>query len=1057
MRLSLSLFTTIALSSPLPSVSQFLSFNAYGTPLEIANNEVEYDQNQNHREGVSPTISDDHLTLRSTGNRWSAYQLPTVQEVYDDSVLQFTFTMTNKTADGFQAICLDFDLERTGSDGQCFVLDTSQGWVSSMLNVAKLTPVGGTTHHSIPIGHFLTGPVNYLAFLQDSDNPSDRMIGDSSISNVRLIRESRNKLNVEIDGVVEQLENHQLSYQYKSAKQDTTDWLMDISEDGAGVQLNGNHWKALALNAPYSITHNTVLEFDIVVENAADFHAICLEDDLDAADGSDQKGCVSFLTPIDNPFYILTTELEPQQPARLVIPLGQIIGLGGGESWDAKYLVFLQDDDQGDKRGSRSTFSDIRIYEENRMDIKINVFGEAVSVPNIQFDFTSSGSSTPTAQDSRDHVMSVSTDGTTVTAYGNSWKRFNLDAPFVVTPSTVLKFTFNIPVEEEFSVLCLSNEYNVQRNGRDDCLLLGGNDFSTSSKWYKPVNPLTREGETTDYEILIGSYFTGPVNYLGFAQDNDSSTRYMGESSWSNIEIFNLPSLNIGLDDGSFAIENNQVTYESTTQDSTPIRDHLMQVSLDGSSITVHGNAWRAMPLTSPLLASELGDFVVSFDFVMREFGDFVQICFEDNLEYGDYDDPSDNEYDPKRCLKLNNYQKPESKMAFRSYMPGIGEPHRYVANLSKLLERFNEFKYLVIVADSDVGDKSGGEFTISNIHITTSLTSCLKEVDFSFQVSDCTAENFLAKIGERMVNVNCPGAQDPLLELMALFDATQEMEVYKEIEHICQSSYESAEYDFAKTISSDTQLVREFIDGGTALNYESDSEGSSLAKDGAGIGFSDEFAATHLLTWPKHHALDQCDIGAAMCCWVDSRSDTELVDNTDVCYVNMKASRRTAHVADGYSIYGDSSEGAVNCHGFAWGTDNGSISSALKGNALFKVGFMDNLFQELKGSVEQVPGAPMCGCMDRMPVVTNAGCTNVTDSTSVVDVTFNAAIGVFNATFTVGTIEYNDCGDLKHHYKSLAVEDHNRDFMDSRIVGDGGCHGAINDFLAGKGLVKAE
>jgi len=963
--------------------------------------------------------------------------------------------MTEKTADGFQAICLDFDKEMTGPNGQCFVLDTSQGWVSSMLNVAKLTPVGGTTHHSIPIGHFFTGPVNYLVFLQDSDDSSDRMIGDSSISDLKLIRESRDKLNVEIDGVAQQLENHQLSYKYKGGNQDTSDWLMEISEDGDGVQVNGNQWKALALNAPYSITHNTILEFDIVVEDTADFHAICLEDDLDAANGGDQKGCVSFLTPIDNPFYILTTELESQQPARLVIPLGQIIGLGGEDSWDVNYLVFLQDDDQGDKRGSRSTYSNIRIYEEDRMDIKITVFGEAVSVPNIQDDFTASGGTNE--QDSRDHVMSVSTDGTTVTAYGNSWKRFNLNTPFVVTPSTVLKFTFSMPVEEELSMICLSNEDNVQRNGRSDCFILGGNDFSSSSSWYTAVKPLTKEGETTDYEILIGNYFTGQVNYLGFAQDNDSSTRARGESSWSNIEIFTLPSLNIGLDDGSFAIENNQVTYESTSQDSTPIRDHLMQISPDGSSITVHGNAWRAMPLATPLLASTLGDFVVSFDFVMREVGDFFQVCFEDNLEWGDYDDPTDNEYDPKRCFELNDYDPTDNDVAFRSYMPGIGEPHRYVANLSKLFERFNEFKYFAIVADSDAGDKSGGEFTISNIHIITSLTSCLKDVGFSFTVSDCTAENFLAEIGERMALANCPGNRDPLLELMALFDATQEMEVYKEIEHICQSSYKSAEYDFMKTISSETQLVREFIDGGTALNYESDSGGSSLAKDGAAIGFSDEFASTHILTWPKHHALDLCDIGAAMCCWVDSRSDTELVDNTDVCYVDMKASRRTAHVADGYSIYGDSSEGAVNCHGFAWGIDNGSISSALKGNALFKVGFMENLYRGSKGYVEQVPGAPMCGCMDRMPVVTDAACTHVTASESVVDVTFNAAIGIFKAKFTVGTIEYEDCGSLKDHYEDLAVEDHNRDFMDSRIVGEGGCHGAIDDFLAGKGLVKAK
>merc|ERR1712086_1159639 len=100
-------------------------------------------------------------------------------------------------------------------------------------------------------------------------------------------------------------------------------------------------------------------------------------------------------------------------------------------------------------------------------------------------------------------------------------------------------------------------------------------------------------------------------------------------------------------------------------------------------------------------------------------------------------------------------------------------------------------------------------------------------------------------------------------------------------------------------------------------LNYET--EAADLLKDGAGIDAADAMSATHLFATPKHHALDQCDVGAAMCCWVDSRGASALEDNTDVCYVNMKASRRTAHVADGYSIYGESDEGAVNCQGFAW------------------------------------------------------------------------------------------------------------------------------------------
>ena len=234
MKLQLLLFATLALATQ-QSSAQYLTLDAYGTPLEIANNEVEYDQNQNHRDGVSPTISTDHTTLHSVGNRWSAYQLPAEQEIFENSVLQFTFTLNEETEKGFQSICLDADVEVTGSNGQCFALTTTQGWINDMINVAKMTAVNQTTHHSIPIGHFFTGPINYLAFLQDSDGV-DKSKGDSSISGLRLVRLDRNKLNIEINKVPEQLENHQLSYSSRDYTQDTSDWLMAISEDGSGVQ-----------------------------------------------------------------------------------------------------------------------------------------------------------------------------------------------------------------------------------------------------------------------------------------------------------------------------------------------------------------------------------------------------------------------------------------------------------------------------------------------------------------------------------------------------------------------------------------------------------------------------------------------------------------------------------------------------------------------------------------------------------------------------------------------------------------------------------------------------
>lgn len=1069
MKLQLSVFATLALTS-LAQTDPYLTLDAYGTSINIPDNWVQYDQNQNHASGTNPTFSDDHTSITVEGNRWSAYAFETPQEIYEDSFLQFVYTKTAETAAGFQAICVDDDLELTGSNGQCFVLSTSQGWVNNMLNVAKLTNVGETSTHSIPIGRFFTGPIKYLAILQDSDG-TDRTLGNMTISDLKLVQQEHIPLKIDINGSPKTIENHQLSYKYKGGNQDTSDWLMSISEDGSSIQVNGNQWKAMALPESYTITHTTVIEMDVVVTDPGDAHAICFDDNLDNANG--ENACVSFMTPVDNFNYVLTTELQAGVVTHLAIPYGQILGMLEGESKVVNYIAFVQDDDQADKRGSQSTYSNLKLYDEDRFPVSINVFGTDVSLPNIQDSFTATTRST--VQDLRDQVMSVSTDGKTVTAYGNSWKRFKLDTPFEVRPSSILKFTFSVPHEVEHHLICLLKDTNNAQDDRNDCYSTAGKDAKSDGTMSKIIRPKTPEGGTQEYEIWIGSYFTGMVHYIAFGQDNDKvydDTRAAGEASWSNIVVYDLPSLNIGFNDYSLtlenaqstiSIENNQVSYESSSQDSTPVHSFLAEISEDGSSITVHGNMWRAIPIKPAKTPEELGDFIVSFDYVLNEPGDFHMVCFEDNLEFGDYDDPKDNAYDPKRCLLLNHYEDVNNEVYFPLYEPAVGEPHRYVANLSKMMDRFSNWNYFVIISDNDQGDKTGGEMVVSNIHVSTSLTSCLKDMaEFSFTIDDCTVDKFLDAVEAKMAIESSCINKDPLLEMFAFFDARTEMEVYKEIEHICNSGYEAYEYDFAKTISSQTQLVKEFIDGGTVLNYESDAEGSSLLRDGASIGQVDTKSSSHLFSWPKHHALDQCDIGAAMCCWVDSRGATDLVDNSDICYVNMKDSKRSAHVADGYSIYGDGLEGNVNCHGFAWGSDKSSNASALKGNALFKVGFMDSLYKNQLGKVEQVPGAAMCGCLDRMPVVTHADCTKASTSDSTTKITYLPTTGLYSAEFTLGTIEYTGCGSgadgegLKSYYRELEGDGPNADYVDTRLAGEGGCPAAISSFLAGKGLQTA-
>jgi len=853
--------------------------------------------------------------------------------------------------------------------------------------------------------------------------------------------------------------------------QDTSQFKMGLSEDGVGLQINGNQWKALELPAPYNVTHTTLVEMDVVVGSGADFIMLCLDNDLE---GINSKWCVSLQNPRDSVHHMageMAGKLVTGVPRRVAIPFGQFMNLGASEVQEVKYIAFVQDEDVGNKSGGRSTWSNIRFYEQERDPVSVSLFGQSISLANVQQELHSSPND---RQDNRDVVLSVSADGKTITATGNTWKYLTFPEPFNVTKDTVLKFDFDLsPPQGESHFLCLTDNDYINDN-RKDCFATAGTQ--TSSVWTK-VQPYNQAG-TTAYEVLIGSYFTGPVRRLGFGIDNDAN-KLAGQSAWSNIEVSNLPGINLGLprsdtrlrsalgiDSDYVSVKNVQLPYDQG-QDTGPIRNNLAIVSEDGASITFDGNMWRAWELTTPMSPDSLGDFVVSFDFKVAEAGELHAICFDDNQELGDQDDPNDTGADPRRCVLVGLFQTDNSPSAFlyAEHLTPVGGSHRYVLNLSKMFDRFyDDIRYLAFVSDSDKldaqGVKSYGKVTYSNIAIHAELDSCLRDTDFSFDLADCSIRNFLLGVGTELESRDCANS-DPLLEMFAFFDATQETEVYEKIEKICSFAYESDAFDFTKTLSLTDQLVPEYIDGGTKWNY-----GGNREKEAAKIlHVHDNFASSHVLKYPDHHALKHCDIGAAMCCFttsktapVDAPAPKEL--NAEVCYTDIQASRYSAHVKDGYSIYAADNVDDLYCEGFAWGTDNGSIDGGLKGNELFMVGFMNEFYTN--GNVEQVPAAPMCGCVDRMPVVTNAKCLNAQAASSSVTVSYNSALEDLGVTFTPGDVTYSECseGNLLDHYKALSDEGKVRSediaYMESRIVGSGNCKNATNAFLATKGLSMA-
>ena len=142
------------------------------------------------------------------------------------------------------------------------------------------------------------------------------------------------------------------------------------------------------------------------------------------------------------------------------------------------------------------------------------------------------------------------------------------------------------------------------------------------------------------------------------------------------------------------------------------------------------------------------------------------------------------------------------------------------------------------------------------------------------------------------------------------------------------------------------------------------------------------------------------------------------------------KTSKSTGFTSStGISIYENESndgESAVHCHGFAWADDDASPTARYKGNNLFYVSMYDHMYK--RGYVRNVPGAPMCGCLEQMPVVRRSDCTQV-DVIESYRITYDQTSGEVDAEVTRTEIDFNACqgvernNDLLDYMKRLAQE----------------------------------
>ncbi len=129
-----------------------------------------------------------------------------------------------------------------------------------------------------------------------------------------------------------------------------------------------------------------------------------------------------------------------------------------------------------------------------------------------------------------DPTHTIEDSGATLHLGGNAWKV--IDFPYTVTIGTRLAFDFKSPVEGEIHAIGVDDDNDWYER---PAFQLYGTDSSDMFQEYN--NYAGNEPDWVHYNIPLGAFVTGDIEYLVFINDHDVTTP-TAESYFSNIELY---------------------------------------------------------------------------------------------------------------------------------------------------------------------------------------------------------------------------------------------------------------------------------------------------------------------------------------------------------------------------------------------------------------------------------------------------------------------------------------------------------------------------------------
>jgi hypothetical protein len=444
-------------------------------------------------EDINPimTIEDGGNTLHLKGNSWKKISLPYTVTPY--TVVEFDF----KSPIQGEVQGIGFDNNETMSSNYMYKFYGTQSWGINIAYYKYANYAPGWRHYRIPVGEQYTGNMLYLVFMNDHDISSPT--GESYFSNVKVFED----LSLAAQPPVDVDFNNYTISPYDGAAQSPA-LTMTIEDNGDTLHMLGNGW--LKMSLPYTVTMNTIIEFDFKSGSQGEIQGIGFDtDNTQQANrtfqlyGTQAWGMDAF------GYSRYTPEWK-----RYRIPVGKYY------TGEMRYIFFVNDHDISSPT-AESYFRNLRIYEGG------------ISLPvSVDFDryalspyYSPQGNNTP--------IVSVLDSGATLHLSGNGWIQVSM--PISILPNTFLEFDFMSNSQGEVHGIGLDTDqfadssktfkiYGTQAYG-----LTAFNDYAASAPEWK------------HYVIPIGQYYTGQILYLFFANDHDIANP-TAESYFSNVLIY---------------------------------------------------------------------------------------------------------------------------------------------------------------------------------------------------------------------------------------------------------------------------------------------------------------------------------------------------------------------------------------------------------------------------------------------------------------------------------------------------------------------------------------